>query len=51
MMNYKEERPFPESDTINLNFTASVDESVDHTHDGSENHTHDPETGDEIPNA
>jgi hypothetical protein len=49
---YKAEGPLPESDSIDLNLTIGVDEAVDdHTHDGSENHTHDPATGDEIPNA
>ena len=27
------------------------EESIEHTHEGDEDHTHDPETGEEVPNA
>lgn len=37
----------PES-PVNNNVTISMS---DHLHDGTEDHTHDPETGEEIPNA
>lgn len=40
---YFKDRPMSE-------FTPAVDETP-HTHDGTEDHTHDPETGEEIPNA
>jgi hypothetical protein len=30
---------------------SAEEESIEHTHEGDEDHTHDPETGDEIPNA
>ena len=49
---YKEEGSLPQSDSISMDIQIGTGESSNnHTHEGAEDHTHDPETGDEIPNA
>jgi hypothetical protein len=43
---------FKDNPTRASDIVVPVDEeSIEHTHEGDEDHTHDPETGDEIPNA
>ena len=43
---------FKDNPTRASEIVVPVDEeSIVHTHEGDEDHTHDPETGDEIPNA
>lgn len=43
---------FKDNPTRSSEIVVPVDEeSIVHTHEGDEDHTHDPETGDEIPNA
>jgi hypothetical protein len=43
---------FKDNPTRATEISVPVDEeSIVHTHEGDEDHTHDPETGEEIPNA
>ena len=43
---------FKDNPTRSTEIVVPVDEeSIVHTHEGDEDHTHDPETGEEIPNA